>query len=343
MGAAGKGWCMESEILFYLLEQPRSVSDMIRALTRKELSDDADERAEQIPRIAGNWFKEGSGYLWRLQEEGKMRDVGRKYAVEREWLVDTFLERLGVPHCFDGFETRGREAPLNDAYASFLPDYRYGDLWQAVYEDVFQGERMAGLFAFDTWASPLFEPVADGRRILSRSLVLDFWSSVHLCLISSILVSRHDQLTGLIDTGGEYFHWRNRRDRLEETTDAFREKVVGTLFPAAEREMDGTFTDDRADAIASAFGTDGPVLPEDAAEVLAHVYLLSLEDGVGLFRQYSRYDHDVHLLYNLLERGWLIDQRTVERDERFGNVVVPLGEVQSYLDAFASLFRRAQG
>ncbi|MDY6777266.1 MAG: hypothetical protein SVU32_01250, partial [Candidatus Nanohaloarchaea archaeon] len=86
---------MRDTILFFLLEGPKSISDMIRELTEKELSEYADKRQDQIPRIAGNWFRDG-GYISELREEGLIKDTGRQYAINKWSFTDRFVEQAGI-------------------------------------------------------------------------------------------------------------------------------------------------------------------------------------------------------------------------------------------------------
>lgn len=314
---------------------------MIRALTVKELSADAGERSEQIPRIAGNWFKEESGYLWRLREDGVIKDVGRQYALDRERLAADFVADLDVQRCFPDHHERGKSALPSDAYRDLVGDMTWGGLQRRLAEEVFAGETMQELFRFDLWRETLLQQDEREHRISRYRLVLDFWSCVHYMVLSAVFTSRRRHLTERLNEQESYFRWRNRRQRLDEARDELRHRLVRNCFPGAAQDVDGTYVDDTVQAVAERFGRVGPVLSEDAADLLANVYLLSFHDGPALFEQYAKYDHEVNLLFNLLERGWMVQSRYVEEDPRTGNVVVPLHQMHSYLDRLAGLFDAA--
>lgn len=326
---------MEQEILFYLLERPRSVSDMIRDLTEKELSEDAEERSEEIPRIAGNWFREGSGYLWRLQEAGLIRDMGRRYAVDRDELAERLLAHLDVDGCFPHIDVHGDTAEVTGAYENLVSVRTWGELKRRVRDEVLEGDTMADIFAFDTWRDILMAPVDDGRRIARAELTVAPLPAIHFMIVSSILKSRKTAVQEKIGMEDGYFHWKNRRDRLEATTDALGDEIARAMFPGARRDAEGRYRDTKVQEISDAFGVIGADLDPGTVDLLADVYLLALDDGPTLFEQYARYDHDTHLLFNLLERGWMMDASRVERDPRTGNILVPLGEARAYLDDLA--------
>lgn len=329
---------MEDLIRFYLLEQPRSVSDMIEELTSKELSDDAGKRSDEIPHIAGNWFREDSGYLWRLQDKDLIKDQGRQYAVDRDTLVEGLLSSINAQQCFSATEVRGEDAELDDAYSHILPDMTLRDLKSDLKEEVFTGPFMKELFDFQRWKDSLLSPETAEGRIASYRLELGFWPSVHFILLSTILASRKRHITETLEKDEEhYFEWRSRRQALEDSQEALQERLVHEHVPGTEKEEDGTFVPERTQKLVEGF-QDGPEkLKEDSTEILANLYLLSLNDGVELFNQYSRYDHDINLFFNLMERGWMVRENSVKRDERTGNIVVPLGEVRSYLHDLAAL------
>lgn len=326
---------MEREILFYLLERPRSVSDMIRDLTEKELSDDAEERSEEIPRIAGNWFREGSGYLWRLREAGLIRDMGRRYAVERGELARRLLADLNADACFPHIDVHGDTAEVTDAYEHLVSVRTWGELKRRMRDEVLEGDTMADLFAFGTWRDILLDPVEDDRRVARYELGIGLLPAIHFIIVSSVLKSRKTIVQGRLEDGDGYFHWKNRRDRLAATTDVLGDEIARAMFPDARRDPEGRYSDTRVQTIVDGFGVVGADLDPDTLDLLADVYLLALDDGPTLFEQYARYDHDVHLLFNLLERGWLMDASRVERDPRTGNILVPLGEIRAYLDTLA--------
>ncbi len=321
----------------YLLAQPRSISDMIRDLTEKELSSVASIRSKEIPKIAGNWFKKESGYIWELREQGVINDVGRQYALDKEWLVEEFMNDLDLKDRFPAHAERGEAAALEPAYSGFMEEYTYGEFRRELREHLFSGELMADVFEFEMWQDVVTVPETDGRRIALYRPVFSFWSVVHLALLSSIVKSRRAQLTGRMEERDKYFTWKNRRTRLGETEDALVQKAVHRCFPWAEQDVDGVFMDDRVERIASAFGQLGASLPASTVTFLGDVYLLSFADGVGLFEQRREADTDVHLFLNLLERGIRIPERDLERDPTTGDFIVPLRDMQSYLDELASL------
>lgn len=327
---------MQEEIYLYLLARPRSVSDMIRALTDKRLSEDAAERRAQIPRIAGNWFKKESGYLWRLREAGRIRDQGKQWVVDRERLVEDVIAFLGVERAFPTVAVDGDDADVADAYHGLVGVRSLRELKQRLLADVFEGAVMEELFRWDTWGDVLFVPNEDERRIRTVDRVFDTLGTVHLILVSGIVKARRQQIRAAMEDRNRYFAWKNRMTRLDATADAFAERVVERCFPWAGQEPDGTWQDRRMQRIVDAFGQMGGVVPDETLDVLADLYLLALEDGTGLFEQRAAYGGDHHLLFDLLERGWLVPERGVERDDRTGNIVLPLGEVRSYLDRLVS-------
>ncbi|MFB6217031.1 MAG: hypothetical protein ABEJ72_08710, partial [Candidatus Aenigmatarchaeota archaeon] len=274
---------MYQEITFYLLERPRSVSDMIRDLTDKDLSNIPEERSDQIPRIAGNWFREGSGYLWRLEDAGILHDRGRKYMIDRERFTELFVQSLDLQKVFPGHENIGEEAELEDAYSEFLDDYTLGGLKEELEEDIFQGITMAEIFQYHTWEEVLMAEEESDRRIAKRSLILDFWSSVHFSLISSIFKSREKNITDtLSEDRDHYFRWRKRRQRLNETSEGLGQKIVSQ----------SGLEEDYHDRIVDSLGDKGAVMDEDETELLADVYLMAMNEGTELFEEYARYDHD---------------------------------------------------
>ncbi len=322
----------------YLLEGPRSVSDMLRDLTEKELSSAASLRQEEIPRMAGNWFKEDTGYIWRLREADVINDVGRQYALNKEWLVEGLVAFLGLRERFPEYDVRGETAKVEASYSNFMHEYTLKELKQEVREQLFSGSLMADLFTWEDWRDVMC--VADERRnrVQLYRPALPFWTVVHMGFISSILVSRNAQLTELMEQEDQYFRWKSRREQLEETTETLVTRSLHSMFPAAERDPDGTFIDDHIQRIAECMKSTGVVLPEKTLELLSDLYLLSFDDGVGLFEQQTRQDEDIHLLFNLLERGWVVESRNLERDPATGNYIVPLNEVRSYLDSIAHRF-----
>lgn len=326
---------MEELIKLYLLECPRSVSDMLRDLTEKKLSGVAALRSEQIPRMAGNWFKKDTGYLWRLQEQGVINDVGRQYALDKDWLVEGFIDVLGVRDRFPEHDVRGGSAAVEAAYSYIMPEYRLNGLKREMREQLFSGSLMKELFAFDRWQDAALIPETDGRRVQLYRPVLGFWTVVHIGFVSSLLVSRWARLTQLMDAEDGYFRWKQRRERLEETQEALVKRVVHACFPDAVRGVGGEFGDERAQKLADAVREVGVELPEQTLELIGDLYLLSFNDGVGLFQQQTRQDDEIHVLFNLLERGWLVASRNLDQDPVTGNYIVPLGEVHSYLDNLA--------
>jgi len=328
---------MEELIKLYLLEQPRSISDMIRDLTEKELSSAAAIRSKEIPRIAGNWFKEDTGYIWTLREAGVINDVGRQYALDKDWLIEGLLADLNIKDRFPQHAERGDVAKLEPAYTQFMEEYTFGAFKQELREHLFSGDLMAAVFAFDAWQDAVTLPETDGRRITLYRPVFRFWSFVHIALLSSIVVSRRAQLTDRMADRDRYFTWKNRRERLRETENAFVRRTVHRCFPWAEQAADGGFVDDRVERIASAFGSIGGNLPAATVDFLGDVYLLSFDDGAGLFEQRREEDADVHLFLNLLERGVLLPERDLERDPTTGDFIVPVSDMQSYLDQLVGL------
>lgn len=329
---------MEELIKLYLLERPRSISDMIRELTEKELSSAAEIRSTEIPKIAGNWFKKESGYIWRLRERGVINDVGRQYALNKNWLVDGFLDDLALKDRFPQHAERGDVAELEAAYTDFMPEYSLGEFKRELREHLFSGGLMADVFAFDDWKDVALVPETDGRRISLYRPVFDFWSFVHLGLLSSLLKSRREQLTAQMDAEERYFTWKNRRTRLRETQNLLVQKMMDRCFPWADQAADGAFLNEQAEDIASAVGHFGAELPQETLEFLGNVYLLYFDDGAGLFQQRREADADIHLFLNLLERGVLVKERDLDRDPTTGDYLVPLTDMHSYLEDLAALF-----
>lgn len=332
---------MEELLKFYLLERPRSVSDMIRDLTVKELSDDAAERSEQIPRIAGNWFKKETGYLWRLRESGRIVDQGRQYAWDKDTLVDGFMKDLGLYEHFPDRAVRSGDAEITDAYGRVTEKWRLEMFQRELRQKLFSGKMMQQVFAFQEWQDALLVPEGDGRRIATHRPLLDFWSAVHVMFLSAVFKSRKSQLRALMEERDQYFRWKNRSKRLEKTERAFLEQVIGSCFPSVEQAYDGAYEQEQVQRLVEAFGEKGPVLGEETVELIGDVYLLALHDGVGLFEQQGKHDEDVHLLFNLFERGWLIEERKLEQDLDTGNFIVPLNELHSYLETLVGLMEPA--
>lgn len=325
----------------YLLERPRSVSDMLADLTEKELSSSASLRRKEIPRMAGNWFKEDTGYIWRLKDEGVITDMGRQYALDKDWLVEEYLELLGVRDRFPEAAVRGDDAAIEASYSNFMHEYTLGELKEEMHDQLFSGNLMADLFAFEDWQDVALEADDRGNRVQLYRPVLSFWTVVHMGFVSSILMSRQEQLTELMEEHDQYFRWKARREQLEETTGELVTRSIHSMFPAAERDVEGSFVDEHIAGIADAITDTGVVLPEQTLELISDLYLLSFDDGVGLFEQQSQQDDDIHLLFNLLERGWMVESRNLDQDPVTGNYIVPLGAVRSYLDDLAHRFHLA--
>lgn len=335
---------MEELLTLYLLERPRSVSDMIRELTEKELPDDAGERREQIPRIAGNWFREDTGYLWRLQEQGVIQDRGRQYAIDKDWLVDRLLTALNVYAAFPDRGERGGQAPLSPQAAELIGDWRLGDFRDRVRGKVLSGRVMAQVFDWDVWGPVVTVPDEDGRTVRLYRPLFDVVSAVHLMLLAAVLGARRRVLTERMQAEQDaYFRWKNRRDRLDAVHDAVVDRVVAQCFPWAERRADGTYVDDRVAAVAETVRGTGGSLPRETQACLADLYLLSFQDSADLVRQRARHDGDVHMFFNLLERGWFVTSEKVDTDPSTGNYRVPLEAMRAYLDDLARRVQVADG
>jgi hypothetical protein len=328
---------MEDLITFYLLEQPRSVSDMIEDLTHKELGDDPDDRQEAIPRIAGNWFREGSGYLWHLEQDGIVRNSGRRYELDRDELVDRFISDLRLLRCFPDHDVHGDATVLKDAYTEIMPAYTLGEVRQRLKEDVFEGGMMADLFDFERWRDVLLVEYDQEGRIAAYRPVFTVWSAVHYALISSILKSRKSILKEYQQEEA-YFRWKNRREAFAETEDRLRERIISRCFPWAELDYEDRYRDERVRAVAEGFGKEGANLPGDVLSFLTDVYLMYLDDGVGLFEQRVKHDSEESVLFDMFEVGWVIASRKLDQDEETGDYIVPLGDLNAYLDDLTYLF-----
>jgi|GEM_PF-5559703 len=331
---------MEDLIRFYLLQKPRNVSDIIRDLTEKELSGDSDKRRGQIPRIAGNWFRENSGYIWKLKNRGHIKDSGRQYVINRDTLIDDFIKDMKLEACFNDYDVKGDRAELEDAYESLMEDVEFGEYKKKLMERLFSGSTMADIFEFEKWEGILTQDIDCDAKVFTQDLVLSFKSSIHFILTSSIFKSRKSTIEDKIEGGESYFTWKNRLDRLKENESFLKRKIIKNTFPGKETDSEGRPKNAPAAKLFDAFGESGVELDPNTVELLANMYLLYFKDGVELFDQYSKYDHSINLFFNLLERGWMVDSRNVERDSRTGNFVVPLSHVRSYLDNIADLFHR---
>ncbi len=330
---------MEDLIRFYLLERPRNVSDMIRDLTVKSLSESADKRRQEIPRIAGNWFREDTGYIWRLKERGHIKDSGKRYIINTEGLIEDLFADMELEKSFKEYDARGEDAMLKDPYRELMGDKTFHELKNSIKEAVFSGEKMARVFNFKKWKEFLTKETGSST-IFKYNLILGFKSSIHFVFISSILKSRKSMIEDKIEGGESYFTWKNRLDRFKKNEEVLKRKIIKNIFPYTGTDSNGKPADKEAKKVFDAFDKAGESLDKDTLETLANMYLLFFKDGVELFDQYSKYDHDINLFFNLLERGWMIDSRNVDRDSRTGNFVVPLSNMRSYLDTITELFNR---
>lgn len=335
---------MEELLKLYLLQEPRSVSAMIRDLTEKELPDDAAERREQIPRIAGNWFRAETGYLWRLQEDGVIQDRGRQYAIDKDWLVDELLTALNVYAAFPDRDERGDQAPLSPQAAELIGDWRLGKFKRRVRNEVFSGRVMEQVFDWEVWGPALTVPDDDGRTVQLYRPLFDTVAAVHLMLLAAVLGARRRDLTDWMDEEQDaYFRWKNRRDRLDTVHGEPVDRIVAQCFPWAETRHDGTYPDERVATVVETFQGTGGSLPREPQQCLADLYLLSFQDSADLVRQRARHDEDVHMFFNLLERGWFVTSEKVDTDPSTGNYRVPLEAMRAYLDDLARRVTVADG
>lgn len=331
---------MKNLIRFYLLEGPHNTSDMIRDLTTKELSRNSEERRKQIPRIAGNWFRKNEGYIWELKDEDKVIDSGRRYNINKEGLIDEIINGMKIQECFPEYDVKGENAKLSNAYTKLLSEFTLKDLKEELERKVFTGSKMNRLFDFEKWKDYLLEKTENSKTIFKYQLRFDFMSIIHLILISSILKSRKSRIKEKIEQGESYFSWKNRLDKLRENEDSLRKKILENSFPWIDLNSNGEPTNKELKAVYDSFKEKSVELDEEATKTLTKLYLLYFKDGVELFDQYSKYDHSKNLFFNLLERGWMVDSQTVERDSRTGNLIVPLKDVRSYLDDLSNLFHK---
>lgn len=331
---------MKDLIRFYLLEGPHNTSDMIQDLTTKELSSSSEQRREEIPRIAGNWFREKEGYIWKLKERNKITDSGRRYKINKDSLIDEIIGDMDIESCFPEYDAKGENAYLSNSYSKLLSGFTLQEFKKQLKEDVFTGEKMKKLFDPKRWENSLLGRNRNSKTVFKYHLRLDFISTVHLILISSVLKSRKSKIKDRIEAGESYFSWKNRLDKLRENEDALRKKILENCFPETSFSSDSCPENPKGKAIYESFKKEAVELDEKATEALTTLYLLYFKDGVELFDQYSKYDHSKNLFFNLLERGWMIDTQTAERDSKTGNFVVPLKDIRSYLDDLSNLFHR---
>jgi len=159
---------------------------------------------------------------------------------------------------------------------------------------------------------------------------------MYTILIYTLLKSRYTKLTGQMGDHESYFQTRRRRDRLQETSQELRRRLVRCSFPHASWEGNG-FEEATPDAIYQAGERPEYDFSMEQMDLLADIFLLSLDDGTTLFEQQARYGDTGHLFFHLLERGLLIDPDTLEEDPQTGNKIMPLDAARSYLDDYARI------
>lgn len=319
--------------MFYLLEKPRSISDMIKDITKKELSDDAEGRSKEIPSIAGNWFREGEGYIWKLKEEGLIKDIGRQYQIEIEEFLSRFFSSLGIQKCFPEYPFKGDKAEIKASYSKFIDHETLGEFKGKLISKIFSDETMAEVFEFGRWKDVLLREEENDRRTAKYYISADFWSVIHFILISSILKSRRSRIKEKLRDGETYFLWRNRKEQLKKIRDYLADRIVERCFPWEEGET----MSDRTEDMKEAFGEKGVKLDEEATRLLGDLYLFSFNEGEPLFQQLVRHANEDHLFFDLLEEGLIIEPNEVDK-YREGGLQTSLTEMTSYIDRITQLF-----
>ncbi|MDY6777267.1 MAG: hypothetical protein SVU32_01255, partial [Candidatus Nanohaloarchaea archaeon] len=227
------------------------------------------------------------------------------------------------------------DAVVSDAYERIMPEYTLRRFKRLFREQVLDADVMHETFNFQQWREHLLLPDERESRISTYRPALTFWSMVHVCLLSTLLHSRGEQLQDQLEADRNFFTIKNRQENLEESISELRTKVGRRCFPGANQDSDGAYRDERIQGLLDSIGSIGASVDEETLEFLSHVYLLALNDGPGLFRQYTHHDHDEPLLFQLMEIGYIIETRKLDRDPDTGNFIMTLDHLASYLDDLA--------